>query len=86
MELNNTLANGSHNMWKLFKNMCPRNSARNNEPLNQAFFEYFTALSSAITAEYFDYDYEESAIEFIKKYENDSLLQYIELEYDFSKL
>ena len=40
-ELNDALANGNHNVWKLFKNMCPRVAARNNEPVDQEVFKHF---------------------------------------------
>ena len=82
-ELDDALTNGNHNMWKLLKNMCPRIAAKNNEPADQEFFEHFNNLASPITAEYFDYDYEKSAAEFIKKYDdNSSPPIYNKLEYD----
>ena len=70
-------------MRKLLKNMCPRIAARNNEPADQEFFEHFKTLACPITAEYFDYDYEKSAAEFIKKYDEISSPPiYDKLEYD----
>ena len=81
-ELDYALAYSNHNMWKLSKNMCLAIAARNNEPVDEEFFEHFKNLACPITAEYFVYDYEKSTVDFIKSDENSLPPIYNKLEYD----
>ena len=60
------------NMWKM-RSKISHNSGTVNIPCREEFLELFESLATGLHIEYFDYDFEKYAIEFLHKYDADVL-------------
>ena len=61
-------SSNSTDLWKVLNNICP-SSKPANQPTGTEFVEYFKELCNPERREYFDYDYERKAVEFLEKYD-----------------
>ena len=56
-------------IWKIISRYTSTGKSHN-EPNAEQFYEHFSNLARGCTAEYFNYDYENCAIDFLEKYDN----------------
>ena len=53
-ELENAMANGKQNMWKIFKEVCNSYSVSKDGPSREELYDHFNRLAAPSSVDYFD--------------------------------
>ena len=69
-KIDEAYVNNRGDIWKIISQYTFAGKSHN-EPNAEQFYEYFSDLARGFTVEYFNYDYEKCAIDFLNKYDND---------------